>query len=175
MIIGISGYKGSGKDTAASELIYNYGFIKCSFAKPLKEIVSKLFKIDMDILDGIYNRDERERRSVDLFNYSPRELLQIVGTTLRDSINKDIWVKAATDEALMYDNVVFTDVRFPNEVEFIKKYGQVYRIVRPGFMGDTHESETALDNYEFDKIISNDGNEQDLKNKIAEIAKSLKL
>jgi hypothetical protein len=168
MIIGISGYKGSGKDTAAELLIHKYKFIKCSFAQPVKDTVSRLFKIDKDILDGIYNRDEREIRRVDLFNYSPRELLQIVGTGLRKLINENIWVDIAAQEALLYDHVVFTDVRFPNEVEFIKRYGVVIRIVRPGFMGDAHESERALDNYDFDKVISNDGTIEDLKLKLGE-------
>jgi hypothetical protein len=168
MIIGISGYIGSGKDTAASELITKYKFVHCSFAKPLKETVSKLFSLDMDLLNGYVDRHLREQRTPDLFNYSPRELLQIVGTVLRDSINPDIWLNMAIKEARLWDNVVFTDVRFPNEADFIKNNGKLIRIVRPGFMGDNHISETALNGYEFDKVISNDSTIDNLKMKVRE-------
>ncbi len=37
------------------------------------------------------------------------------------------------------------------------------------FDGKAHESETALDNYEFDYTINNDGSKQDLIEKVKEL------
>jgi hypothetical protein len=65
-----------------------------------------------------------------------------------------------------YPNWVITDVRFPNEAEAIKKRGgKVISVVRPGHM-DTgnHPSETALDGYNFDYVMYNDGSLESLKN-----------
>ena len=35
MIIGLSGYARSGKDTAADRLVNNHGFVRYSFAAPM--------------------------------------------------------------------------------------------------------------------------------------------
>ena len=43
MIIGICGFKGSGKDTVADYLVKHKDFIKISFASVLKDIITILF------------------------------------------------------------------------------------------------------------------------------------
>lgn len=67
-----------------------------------------------------------------------------------------------------YPDWIITDLRFPNEVEAIKKTvgGLTVRVQRPGMPDtDTHESETALDHYnEFDYIILNNSDITDLIN-----------
>lgn len=67
---------------------------------------------------------------------------------------------------------LITDVRFPQEVEAIKnRDGIVIRVIRPGKQdGDTHISETALDDYkDFDFVIINDGNLEELEEKVKNI------
>ena len=44
MIIGIAGYKGSGKDTAGSVLTDVFNFEKMSFAAPIKNLVASTFE-----------------------------------------------------------------------------------------------------------------------------------
>lgn len=53
--------------------------------------------------------------------------------------------------------VVVTDVRYPNEADAIRDAGGILiRIVRDGVDdGDTHASETALDDYEVDATVPN--------------------
>lgn len=92
-----------------------------------------------------------------------------------------------------YDNWIITDVRFPNEFEAVKKRGgimiRVHRdlpctlcgLTQAERRGDSckeiacpngrpkHESETALDNTNFDYIINNNGSIEDLINKVREI------
>ena len=43
MIIGLTGYKGSGKDTAASHLVEKYGFTRVAFADKLKKSAAACF------------------------------------------------------------------------------------------------------------------------------------
>ena len=42
MIIGLSGYAQVGKDTVANYLVEKYGFVKVSFADPIREALYKL-------------------------------------------------------------------------------------------------------------------------------------
>ena len=169
MIVGISGYKSTGKDTAGSVLIDNFGWNRMSFAKPIKDLVSSTFALDRFMLEGsdCKMRTIREDKISELFNYSPRQLLQIVGTGFRDLIHPDVWVKIVEREYLNQDkHIVITDVRFPNEIAMIRKYGFVVRINRPGFDGDQHISERALDNFVFDYDVTNDDLIHHFKNKM---------
>ena len=92
------------------------------------------------------------------------ELLQWYGTEFRRNLfGQDYWLKQldAWIEEKQPEKLVVPDVRFPNEVEFIKERGgQVWKVGgqaqtetgRP----DDHPSETALDDYEgWDDIIAN--------------------
>lgn len=69
-----------------------------------------------------------------------------------------------------YPNWIITDMRFPNELKAINdRDGITIRLIRPERMNyfgtkiltdkpeQEHESETALDDYEFDITINNDG------------------
>ena len=59
---------------------------------------------------------------------------------------------------------VITDVRFPNEAAYIRQRGGLLvRVTRPGTGPvNGHESESALDNEDFDVHILNDGSREDL-------------
>ena len=50
-IIAISGWKRSGKDTAAEFLIEKHGFTRISFADPLKDMVAEEYEIERSWLD----------------------------------------------------------------------------------------------------------------------------
>ncbi len=51
MIIGLTGKKGSGKDTAAKYLVDNYGYERKAFADSLKQSVAALFDIPFEKVD----------------------------------------------------------------------------------------------------------------------------
>jgi len=106
---------------------------------------------------------------------TPRLLLQLLGTECgRHIIHPNIWVNATMvdyrdtkilnrdsfkSKQVDIDNWIFTDVRFPNECEAIKKHnGIVIRLQRLGngiLEQVEHLSETALDFYKFNYIIYN--------------------
>ena len=50
--IGLLGQKGSGKDTLADYLVNNKGFVKYSFATPVKNISKILFNLSYEQLYG---------------------------------------------------------------------------------------------------------------------------
>ena len=103
-----------------------------------------------------------------------RDLLQKLGTeAMRNGLHPDVWVNALMsdykktkdkDEEYSYPNWIITDVRFPNEYDAIKsKGGIVVRVNRDVKTEEPkHISETALDDYQFDYVINNNGSMEDL-------------
>lgn len=160
MIIGISGYKGSGKDTAGQVLIDKFGFTKASFAAPIKDMVSEQFGIDRFMLEGTdcKMREMRDNPKFGAYGLSPRQLLQKLGTFYNSEISTTYWSDMLEKEykSQFGNDFVVTDVRFPCEVEMIERNGgKVIRINRPGFTGEDHVSERSLCDWPFDTVISN--------------------
>ena len=125
-------------------------------------------------------------------NSTLREVLQIVGTELlREGFNKNIHVASTMANIKDKDNVIITDMRFPNEMEAVKKRGGItIRVNRPcnicGGSGyhkmscpvsksGEHLSETSLDKAEFDYIIDNNSDIESLIKKVKQILKKEKL
>lgn len=116
-----------------------------------------------------------------------RQFLQELGTdALRSGLHSNTWVNSLmyeykTDKGIdilddgtmnawfkPLPNWVITDCRFKNEAEAIKERGGiVIRINRPGILPvNNHPSEVALDDWDFDAVISNDGTLNDLFEKV---------
>jgi hypothetical protein len=141
MIIGFVGLIGSGKDTAADYLVNFHGFRRDSFAATLKDAVSAVFGWDRLMLEGRTAESRAWREQVDTWwaqrlnmpHLTPRWILQHWGTdVLRNHFNDDIWI-ASLEHKLQRstDNVVISDVRFPNEIKAIRRAGgYIYWIQR---------------------------------------------
>ena len=171
MIIGLSGYARSGKDCLALTLIA-HGFTRVAFADALREA---LYCLNPIVRDGV--------RVQDLVNYidweatknnypEVRNLLQRMGTEVgRELYGQNFWVERAFAKVQGRENVVFTDVRFPNEFDAVKSAGgQMWRINRPNITAtNAHVSETALDGFPFDIVIDNDGTLEELESKCLEL------
>jgi len=108
---------------------------------------------------------------------SVRDLLQKLGTeAMRNGLHENVWVNALFADYTEDKQWVITDVRFPNEFKAIKeKGGIVIRVNRPGHgnsmkeLAEAHPSETALDGHEFDYVIENNSNLEQLISKVREI------
>ena len=162
MIIGLSGYAQVGKDTVANYLVNNHGFVKVSFADPIREALYRLNpKVNIADMHGVFLAsavDGLGWENVKADSPDTRGLLQRLGTEVgREMFGEDFWVNQGLLRAKEHQNVVFADVRFENEANAIKKNGgQVWRInKRDHGPVNNHDSETALDNYDFDDVIYN--------------------
>lgn len=180
MLIGLTGYARCGKDSAANYLVEHYGFTKLGFADGVREVA---LGIDPNIDYGVayFTTPQGVVRYTELLKTvgyerakacpDVRRLLQRIGTEgVRDVLGEDVWrnllaqklVKLAGDDwpkngnIANSVNVVVSDVRFPNEAEFIKANGGfVVRIARPGFGGnDPHPSEAQIAGLNADFDIS---------------------
>lgn len=133
MIIGICGFKGSGKSIMANYLIENYNFIQLSFADAVKDMLSAIFNWDRELLDGSTDMSRIWRETVDEWwsmklnipNFTPRMAMQNIATDLfRDKFNKDIWIFTLENKIKDYDkHIVISDCRFINEIEMIERIG----------------------------------------------------
>ena len=135
MIIGISGYIGSGKDTVADYLTTFKGFKRMSYAGPLKDAVASVFGWDRDMLEGTTKSSREWREQVDpwwaerldIKHLTPRWVLQQWGTEVgRRAFHDDIWIASIENKLrTTKDNVVISDCRFPNELKSIKRSGGI--------------------------------------------------
>jgi hypothetical protein len=173
MIIGLSGYAKSGKDTVAEiirEIQPEKWEIK-KFSGKLKQIASILLGMPEHLFENQDFKSEMLgeewwKNYGDFYHQTTvRDFLQHLGTdAIRNGLHSNAWVNA-----LMADykprkldqynpsNWIVTDVRFPNEAEAIKdRGGIIIRIDRPGVEPvNAHPSEVALDNWDFDYKIAN--------------------
>lgn len=194
-LIGISGFAGSGKGTVADILIEEFGYTKISFASKVKDCAALVFGWPRHLLEGDTkeSRDFREQKDnywskILGYDTTPRLILQLIGTNaFRAGIHDDIWIMATFHEINqnLDKKYVIPDVRFPNEIHYIRKHGgNLFRVKRgsePSWYNQVletedkdilrktlqvHESEWAWIGDHFDIVIENDGNLDDLKSKV---------
>lgn len=171
MIIGLSGYARSGKDTVAGMLMGIHGYERVAFADKIREL---LFAMDPLIMHE--GRDFRLQDIVESKGWEDaktqhpevRRLLQDLGVGGRSLLDESIWVNAALNTFTADDKVVVTDVRFKNEAARIKNLGgQIWRINRMNVgPANDHISEIDLDDWGFDGVITNNS---DMPNLIKQI------
>jgi hypothetical protein len=177
LLIGLSGYARSGKDTVAELLCLNYGYKRVSFADPMRQALYVLSpKIDNIVRLSEYVDDYGW--DVAKQNQEVRRLLQVFGTEVgRKMFGLDFWIDIALKDLSGDTQVVISDVRFPNEADAIAKLGgSVWRINRKNHSAvNGHASEHAMDNYMFNHVIYNDGTLDDLSDEVFMLAKHLGL
>ena len=201
MIIGLIGLINSGKGTVGSMLI-EQGFQHESFANSLKDAAAGIFNWDRAMLEGDTSDSRAWRETIDEWwnerlqipDFTPRVALQILGTDiLRNHFHADIWVLSM--EARIKDakqNVVITDVRFPNEVRSIRELGgKIVRIKRgddpewfslaasdhesmPMIYPDIHASEYSWAGTTPDYLIDNKGTIEDLRKIVNDLLEDLR-
>lgn len=174
MIIGLTGYIGSGKTTIADYIEFRYGFPQYSFAGPIKEI-AEILGFTQEQLNG----SQEDKLAINQhWNISAREFLQKFGTEVcREFLPRvipemsDIWIKLFKIRAQQEKNILISDVRFPDEAKAIHELGGVIiRITRQKNNSHMpHKSETYIDQIPADYEINNTGSLQNLFNLVDSI------
>ena len=209
MIVGISGFISSGKGTVATQLTEKYGFRKDSFAASLKDACAVMFDWPRDMLEGETAESREWREQVDEWwatklgipNLTPRLALQLIGTdALRNNFSDAMWFTTLENRIRKNpsQNVVISDVRFPNEIKFIQDMGGIMIKVNRGpapvwyetailankgnslakgamttLYSAAHFSEWAWVGAKFDQEINNDGDVETLNIQIDEMVSRL--
>ena len=167
-VILISAKARHGKDTVAKilkELIEKSGksVLICHFADHLKMLCQ-----------NAYGWTPGDKGAVG------RTILQRVGSEYRAN-NSDCWANIVREitKSCPEEYVIIPDWRYRNEAQvFGDMDTTTVRVIRPDFDNgltteqNSHISETELDNFNFDKVIVNDGTIEDLENKIKQAFQS---
>lgn len=164
-IVGVSGGSGTGKDWFYDNALRQLDYRRVALADHFKvSLVGKGFWT----YDDVFVTKNPECRSD----------LQDEGTKRgREVFGEDIWCRTLATwmehwrRTWGFESFAVTDIRFPNEVEYIQSIGgKVYRIIAPeryasNGMSDAarqHISERALDGYTgFDGYLYNDFDDPD--------------
>ena len=126
MRIAITGKMCSGKTYISEKLMNNYNLQKYAFGDKVKELAIEMF--DMD--------------------YKNRKLIQNLAEKMKE-IDNNVWVKHIINEIGNRDNIIIDDLRFPNELEYLRKHNFI--IIRIDVDKDTQLmrlSEKYLDKFE---------------------------
>ncbi|MBE6138365.1 MAG: hypothetical protein E7173_01300 [Firmicutes bacterium] len=171
----ISGKARHGKDTIAAIIKDYYE------SKDKKVITLQYSSYIKEYAKKISNWDGSEETK-------PRELLQQLGTdVIRTHIDSLFFVDAIIKDIKVYsyffDVVIVSDIRTPDEIDYPKNtFNNAFSInvrrvnFENGLTDEQkkHYTEIALDNYDkFDYIIMNDGDINNLKNKVETILEGI--
>lgn len=177
LLVGVTGIAGSGKDTAAQTLVEYHGFVRDAFADDMKKAALALdpWIVDTIATNGEHPEHPEHRRLSRIVerdgweqakkNPEVRTFLQRLGTEAGWQLHGPrLWVDRVGDRlaANPEQDTVVTDVRFPEEVDWLHENGGVLvRIVRPEHSGAAegtrgHSSETALAGVEPEFVLIND-------------------
>ena len=116
-IIGIAGNAGSGKDTLGEnfeKILADQGIKaqRLSFAFELRKSLDEFLIKETGI--SAFTKDKNEKNLI-------RPLLVCWGTDIMRKLNDNIWIEKI-EPSLLNDHVnIITDLRFPNELKWIKK------------------------------------------------------
>lgn len=170
-----------------------------ALATPLKSILSTTLSIPMTILEEykdnnyvcVHGVPFEDQENTEFQMQSYREMLQNLGDALKQQFGQSVFAVLAYKQILKHfeitDTVVITDWRFPREFDYLwdsfcvdkESCGHIYstpsidiqtwRISRDLEANDEHISETALDAFDFDEVIENNGTIEELKAKLKEL------
>ena len=167
-IIGFAGYARVGKDTCADFVkeMFPEEYSRSSFANRLKYECSLMLSMVMDDFPDL-------RLTEDKIKY--RDFLVFWGK-YRRKMQSDYWIKNLEDEKSnpVSTKTIISDVRYPNEVQWIWKQGGIVILVeRPG-IGPANEEEgqsiqTIILERHYNYVLLNDGSLEDLKEKIIKL------
>ena len=196
MIIGICGKINTGKDTIADILCGEYGFLRVSFADPIKIFCLRMFP---DILTDEILWGSSSNRTPKI-----RQLLQYLGTEVARKFDPNVWIKPTLNRIKQIQEtgidplsrladtihtrpIVVPDIRFINEAQALREINaRLIKITRPrnyelaGTKNSArkHISETGIDHIPselFFTHIDNNGSTADLHDKIHEILTATRL
>lgn len=200
-LIGVCGRIGAGKDTFAETISRYYGYKHIAFSDPLYGMLKDLnpwIQITRKMLDGMTEEERgdlyrhahalliRYKTLLHLFGLDRtkrissevRRYFQLLGTECgRDVHGQDCWLRVA-ERTMTEDpgNYVITDLRFDNEMNFVKKKGgQIWLIksVHETPPDLNHVSESIRDYGPYaDTVLRNDGTKEDFVEQIVTLFNS---
>jgi hypothetical protein len=171
IVVGVTGAAGSGKDTVASMLGWEWRGV--SFADPLYDMIAAMTGYP------VWQLKDRQFKEqvIPWLGKSPRQLLQTLGTDWgRDMVSRDVWLKIGARRIQSGYRVVVRDVRFDDEAEMIRDEfgGVIWETIRPGAATCVgHVSEAGISRRLIDRTLVNAGTLDEFREVVQAAATSL--
>ena len=156
MIIAISGKLSSGKTLSAS-LLYKMFMDDSSLKPKLKSIAKPVYEIASILTSQnlSFIQDNKSERSD--YGMTYREILQLIGQQYREDISDEIWLDILFSDSYNPTNdiVIIDDLRYQNEVDYIKRKGNSFfiRLERDSTPINTNIVDHMVKEYEKKKNI----------------------
>jgi phosphomevalonate kinase len=171
-VVGLVAEGGSGKDTVFGifkKLLPDKTVVRIAFGDAVKEEVAERHELRLEDLE-----DNKE---------SFRNILQEWGTEYRRKQDEFYWIKKLSPQIdILKENadvLVFTDVRFLNEADFIREKlkGNIIKITAKGdrVLKSDHISETELQYIKPDWLLPNTGTVKELAEGVAFLIHDLEI
>jgi len=165
MLIGLSGASRAGKDSVAHILVKDYGFEQVALASAIRKILLDLDPMlnDEQSLVNVFQRCDGDWDRVKAEAPGSVEWMISLGQSCRDNIGEDVWLRAALNNYDPSKNMVISDCRQVNEVQWIRDHGgMLWKIFRPR-LEQFRGMDNLLDDVEFDAVLINDGSLEHLE------------
>lgn len=130
IVIGLSGYVGSGKTSVSDWFIQNHSFHRVSFADPIRKMFMALGLTEKELRDPVLKETPNKK----LLGRTPRYAMETLGTKwAREMMHPHFWIAQFALQTANMPFIICDDVRFQNEVEAMTELGgKVYRLIVPG-------------------------------------------
>jgi len=167
----LSGWAGSGKDTAAALLIDEMRFIRKAFADALKRDVSNRTGI---AIEDLHSSAKDEPLAVRVSAYpmarTPRDVL-LEHARIERAKDLDVYAKQVAASIGRGERFVISDWRYRRELEALTTAHPTARFItvrltRASMIPSADPSEHDLDDFDFDFRIANDGCISDLRDRL---------
>lgn len=168
-ILGITGFKGSGKTTVGRMLSSELRLPVFHLADPIKDIVHTLDPYDSKGV-RVSSYMEGGEAMVKAHHDEYRRSLRVIGEGIRKA-RPSFWIEVLEDRARGHPDVIVPDIRFPLEAECC---ATIINVVRPGIESDGDETEQDMSMFAYKEII-NDGSLGDLAGKVERLMHDLEL
>lgn len=160
-IIAFTGLAGSGKSAVAEWLVKERGFVRRSFAQPIKDMIAACWP----------QCTEKTEAYAALEGKTLRHAYQTLGTEWgRQHIGEDLWANYLVNNLEPDVYYVIDDLRYDNEAFLLRKQGaiiiEVKRAVGPAM---PHSSERGIHPDRIDMALLNDGTLEELYTKLRKI------
>jgi hypothetical protein len=180
-IIAFGHQKRVGKDTA-SGFVSTYLRVergvrrvkKAGFADKLKDVCYQLYS-----WAGLQNKDYYEENPhmkevvLHAIGKTPREIWISFGNEVKEATYRNTWLDylIKTSEEDKIDWLVVSDMRFPNEADYIREAGGlVIKVTRPSVLHTSDAADDPLLTYQnWSNVIINDGTLADFYSKVIEV------
>jgi len=175
-VVGLVGYPGSGKDRLAQELCERHAFTRIAFGDAIKDM---MLMLDDRYLGSRELLEQHKQQGVE-DPLRTRVRLQALGEFAR-RVSPRFWIEAAAAKVPLSGPVVFTDIRYENEMNWVRDDpdlpgarpdATIIGIERPGFTavnGHISERNTGDLMLDADAVVVNDGTVEQMVTEVLEL------